>query len=186
MDRLIKKYLCFSNMYAKVHCLKEEIVICTVRDSPSCCGDPIYTPLGWLFCADEHFCLRGHVCILVQHKADRAFHQSNWINPSVKYWFITSKWNLSVVCQSFIPLCLQQTHLPIPADQLIQRLTVVLLLWFLCDRVSKSVSWLVLALTFLCLVIQQQTCALLLINMFEILSWPTAPKKKSLKSLTAW
>lgn len=91
MDRLLTQYLCFSDVCAKIHSLKEKMIICTVRNSDSCCGDPIRTPLDQLFCTDEIFYQIAHVCILMKHGADRAFHQSSWINPSIKYWCMTSK-----------------------------------------------------------------------------------------------
>lgn len=46
MDALIKKNTRISQIYKqKNHCLKEEIIICTVRDSPNGCRNPIHTPL---------------------------------------------------------------------------------------------------------------------------------------------
>lgn len=87
---LKKKQTHFFNLYAKIHHIKEENIIFTVRDSSSFCRDPIHTPLGQLVYSDEHFYQFGRVCILMQQKADRAFHQSDWINPpNIGAWLVS-------------------------------------------------------------------------------------------------
>lgn len=141
---------------------------------PPCCRDPLHTPLGRLVYSEEHFYLFGHVCVLLQQKADRAFHQSDWINLSIKYWCMTSKWNLSLVYQSFIPPYLQSHPLLRPINAEADSGTLALIsLWQSIQKYFLACS----STYFLCLVVQQQTCTLLLIIMFEILSWPTALKK---------